>query len=135
MFLLILRSHALQIIFSLGFQCNTNGIHGNAVIFKLLNLLRAIPVRVLQRVARQSGCTVRNENHIARTGRLITLATTIQIFLCLGERCCIVGAAISLHLINPRIDKILIGCQILRNRKSLFIFAAVSIAMCKTNNR
>ena len=132
MFLLIIRSHALQIICSIGFQCNTNGIHGNAGSFKLLNLIRAIPLRIIQRLAGQSGCTVRNENHIARTGRIATL---IQIVLCFGERCRIVGAAISLHLINLIIDFCQIIRQILRNRKGLFIYAASIVVMCKTNNR
>ena len=132
MFILILRSHALQIICSIGFQCNTNGIHGNAGSFKLLNLRRAIPLRIIQRVAAATRCTVRNENYIARTVRI---GTVIQIVLCSVERCRIVGAAISLHLINLRIDKVLIGCQILRNRKGLFIYAAVILVMCKTNNR
>ena len=132
MIILLIRSHVLQIICSIGFQCNTNGIHGDAVIFKLLNLLRAIPFRLIQRFSGTTRCTVRNENYIARTG---LIGTVIQIVLCFGERCRIVGAAISLHLINLRIDKALIGCQILKNRKGIFIFAAVIIVMCKTNNR
>ena len=135
MFILLIRSHALQIIFSIGSQCNTNGIHGNAGSFKLLNLRRAIPPRIIQRFSGTTGCTVRNENHIARTGRLITLATTIQIFLCFGERCRIVGAAVSLHLINLLIDFCQIICQILINCKGLVIYAAVILVMCKTNNR
>ena len=45
--ILNIRSHILQIIRSIVFQCDTNGIHRNTSFFESRNLIRTIPVRII----------------------------------------------------------------------------------------
>ena len=132
MVILNIGSHILQILRSIVFQCDTNGIHRNTSVFESRNLIRTIPVRILQRLATAPRCTVRNEDNIART-RLI--ATTIQIIICFLECSSIVGAAVGFHRINLAIDSGQVCCQTLINFDcASIICATIFVLMRKTNN-